>query len=94
MQMVYHPQLLVLELPSFSLEHTLFVPLLSNNLLSVSHVTQQLVCLVLMYPNFWIFQDLTSKEIIRCDTKRGGFYYNDDVYCSIALTSQDSSFAK
>lgn len=38
--------------PSLSLEHTLFVPALSNNLLYVPQVTEQLNCLVLIYQLF------------------------------------------
>lgn len=41
-----------------------------------------------MYPNFYIFQNLNSKEIIGRGTKRGGLYYVDEVCCGIALTSQ------
>ncbi|XP_068323333.1 uncharacterized protein [Pyrus communis] len=38
--------------PSLSLHNTLLVPSLSNNLLSVGQVTEQLDCVVLMFPTF------------------------------------------
>ena len=43
--------------PSLSLEHTLLIPSLSNNLLSAPQVTSQLNCLVLMYLNFCLLQE-------------------------------------
>ncbi|KAM2593817.1 hypothetical protein TB1_042915 [Malus domestica] len=38
--------------PSLSLHNTLLVPSLSNHLLSVSQVTEQLECVVQMFPTF------------------------------------------
>ncbi|KAJ8632465.1 hypothetical protein MRB53_025801 [Persea americana] len=43
---------------SLSLNHTLLVPSLSNKLLSVSQVTTDLNCVVLMYPTFCLLQDI------------------------------------
>ena len=79
--------------PSLSLGHTLFVPSLSINLLSTSQVTQQLNCLVLMYPYFCIFQELNN-EIIGRGTKRGGLYYVDGVCRGISLTIKSSFSTK
>lgn len=49
---------------SLSLEHTLLIPSLSlslsNNLLSVLQVTSQLNCLVLIYPNFCLLQNIRT----------------------------------
>lgn len=64
--------------PSLQLSHTLLVPSLSHKLLSVSQVTIEWNCVVLMYPNFCFLQDILTKEIIRRGTKRGGVYYIDD----------------
>jgi hypothetical protein len=64
--------------PSLSLSHTLLVPSLSNKLMSVSQVTADLNCVVLMYSTFCLFQDILTKEIIGRGTKRGGLYYVDD----------------
>lgn len=59
--------------PSLSLEHTLFILSLSNNLLYVSQVIEKSNCLVIIYPYFCIFEDLNKKEIIGRGTKKGGF---------------------
>jgi hypothetical protein len=57
--------------PSLSLSHTLLVPSLSNKLMSVSQVTEELNCVVLIYSTFCLLQDVLSKEIIGRGTKRG-----------------------
>ena len=58
--------------PSLSLAHTLLVPSLSNNFMSVSQVTKELNCVVLIYSTFCLLQDILSKEITGHGTKRGG----------------------
>ena len=65
--------------PALPLHHCLLVPSLSHNLLSIPQVTEQLDCVVLMYPMFCLLQDIQTKEIIGRDTKREGLYYVDDV---------------
>lgn len=57
---------------SLSLHHCLLVPSLSNHLLSVGQVTEQLDCFVLIYPSFCLLQDIRTKEIIGRGSKRGG----------------------
>ncbi|KAJ8634408.1 hypothetical protein MRB53_027744 [Persea americana] len=52
--------------PSLSLAHTLLVPSLSNKLMSVSQITEELNCVVLIYSTFCLLQDVLSKEIIGC----------------------------
>ena len=64
--------------PSLCLAHTLLVPSLSNKSMSVSQVTKELNCVVLIYSTFCLLQDILIKEIIRRGTKRGGLYYLDD----------------
>ncbi|GMY05930.1 Retrovirus-related Pol polyprotein from transposon TNT 1-94 [Fagus crenata] len=64
--------------PSLSLAHMLLVPSLSNKLMSVSQVTEELNCVILIYSTFCLLQDVLSKEIIRRGTKKGGLYYLDD----------------
>ncbi|KAL6311416.1 hypothetical protein AAG906_035499 [Vitis piasezkii] len=64
--------------PSLSLSNTLLVPSLSNRLMSVSQVTTDLNCVVVMYSIFCLLQDILTKEIIGRGTKRGGLYYIDD----------------
>ena len=44
--------------PFLSLHHTLLISTLSNNLLSISQVTEQLDCIVLMFPMFCLLQDI------------------------------------
>ncbi|XP_022030400.1 uncharacterized protein LOC110931309 [Helianthus annuus] len=61
------------------LNKCLYIPTLSSKLLSVSHVTKELNCVVLMYPTFCILQDIRTKEIIGRGTERGGLYYVDEV---------------
>ena len=58
--------------PSLSLFHALLVPSLSNKLMSVSPVIEELNCVVLIYPAFCLLQDILGKEIIGCGTKKGG----------------------
>ncbi|KAJ0013334.1 hypothetical protein Pint_20273 [Pistacia integerrima] len=60
------------------LHNTLLVPSLSHKLLSVSQLTSDLNCMVLIYPTFYLVQDILTKEIIRRGTKRGGLYYMED----------------
>ena len=59
--------------PSLTLSNTLLVPSLSHKLLSISQVTTNLNCIVLIYPNFCLFQDILKKEIIGRGTKRGDY---------------------
>jgi hypothetical protein len=77
--------------PSISLSNTLLVPSLSNKLLSVGQVTEELNCCVLMYPTFCIFQDILTKEIIGRGTKRGGLYYVEDMSIGKANSMQGAS---
>ena len=64
--------------PSLSLSNTLLVPSLSNKLMSVRQVTEELNCVTLMYPTFCLLQDILTKEIIGRGSKNGGLYYMDD----------------
>ena len=56
---------------SFLLSNTLLVPSLTNKRLSVGQAIEELNCCVLMYPNFYLFQDILTKKIIGRGTKRG-----------------------
>ena len=62
-----------------SLSHTLLIPSLSNRLLLVGQLTSELNCVVLMYPDFCLFQDILTKEIIGRGTKREGLYFVDEI---------------
>ncbi|KAJ9556676.1 hypothetical protein OSB04_011290, partial [Centaurea solstitialis] len=61
------------------LKNCLYIPALSSKLLSISQVTKELNCVVLMYPTFCILQDILTREIIGRGTERGGLYYVDEV---------------
>ncbi|RVW42603.1 Retrovirus-related Pol polyprotein from transposon TNT 1-94 [Vitis vinifera] len=65
--------------PKLQLHNTLLVPSLSHKLLSVSQVTFDMNCIVLIYPTFCLLQDILTKEIIGRGTKRGGLYYMEDL---------------
>lgn len=64
---------------NMKLKNCLYIPTLSSKLLSVSQVTKELNCGVLMYPTFCILQDILTREIIGRGTERGGLYYVDEV---------------
>jgi hypothetical protein len=64
--------------PSLHLSNTLLVPSLSHKLLSVSQITTELNCVVLMFSDFCLIQDILTKEIIGRGTKKGGLYYMED----------------
>ena len=76
--------------PTLQLPNTLLVPSLSHKLLSVSQVTSDLNCMVLMYPAFCLIQDILTKEIIGRGTKREGLYYMDDISVGRAHHMQNS----
>lgn len=65
--------------PNLSLHKCLLVPALSNHLLSVSQITEELDCVVLMFSTFCLLQDIRIQAIIGHGTKRKGLYYIDDV---------------
>ena len=67
---------------SLSIHNTLLVPSLSNHLLSVGQVTEQLDYVVLMFPTFYLLQDIQTWAMIGRGTKRRGLYYMDDVSAS------------
>ncbi|RDY00977.1 hypothetical protein CR513_15766, partial [Mucuna pruriens] len=52
---------------SISLSNTLLVSSLSNKILSIGQAIAELNCVALMYPNFFLFQDILTKEIIGLD---------------------------
>jgi hypothetical protein len=64
--------------PSLQLSNTLLVPSLSHKLLSVSQITTDLNCVVLIFADFCLIKDILTNEIIGRGTKRGGLYYMED----------------
>jgi hypothetical protein len=65
--------------PNPSLHNCLLIPAFSNHLLFVSQITEELDCVVLMFPMFCLLQDIRTQAIIGRGTKRKGLYYIDDV---------------
>ncbi|GJZ75488.1 hypothetical protein Tco_0639953 [Tanacetum coccineum] len=65
--------------PTIKLSNCLNVPALSHKLLSISHVTKELNCSVLMQPTFCILQDIRTGAIIGRGTEIKGLYYVDEV---------------
>jgi len=57
------------------LENYLYVSALSSKLLSISQVTKELNCVVLMFPTFCLLKDI----IIGRGTERERLYYVDEV---------------
>nr|GEX59161.1 putative ribonuclease H-like domain-containing protein [Tanacetum cinerariifolium] len=56
--------------PSIKLPNCLYVPSLSHKLLSISHVTKELNCSVLMHLTFYLLQDIRTGRIIGHGTER------------------------
>ncbi|KAJ0954534.1 putative GAG-pre-integrase domain-containing protein [Helianthus annuus] len=65
--------------PTMKLSNCLYVPSLSHKLLSISHITKELNCTVLMHPTFCLLQDIRTGVIIGRGTERQGLYYVDEV---------------
>ncbi|KAH6764702.1 hypothetical protein C2S51_015951 [Perilla frutescens var. frutescens] len=64
---------------TLQLSNCLFVPSLSHKLLSISHVTKELNCTLLIQPHFCLLQDIRTGAIIGRGTERSGLYYVDDI---------------
>lgn len=62
---------------SLSLEHVLVVPSLDYDLLSVPQIIDSLNCTVCFWPLYCLFQDLLTRAVIGCGTRRGKLYYLD-----------------
>jgi GAG-pre-integrase domain len=65
--------------PSLTLRNTLLVPSLSTRLISVGQLVEELNCVVIMYPNCCIFQDILTKEVIGRGIKKGRLYHLEDL---------------
>ena len=52
---------------------------LSHKLLSISQLTKELNCTVLMSSTYYVVQDAQTGKIIGRGTERGGLYYVDEV---------------
>ncbi|KAL2320148.1 hypothetical protein Fmac_029117 [Flemingia macrophylla] len=61
--------------PSLHLKNVLHVPKLSNNLMSIHKVTQDLNCAVTFFHSHCVFQDLATGRTIGIAKEQGGLYY-------------------
>ena len=64
--------------PSMHLKNCLLVPSLSHKLLSVSQLTRELNCTILMTSTGCVVQDAQTGTVIGHGTERGGLYYVDE----------------
>jgi len=60
---------------SFPLKNVIHVPKLSNNLLFIQKVTQDLNCAVIFFHSHCVFQDLATGRRIGIAKEQGGLYY-------------------
>ena len=60
---------------SLTLDTVLVVPSLSYNLLSVSQITLTLICTVIFWPLFCVFQDILTRKILGYGVRCGHLYY-------------------
>ena len=63
--------------PSIPLTSVLSLPNFSFNLMSVSKLTRALKCYISFFPDFCLFQDLMTKQIICRGHESGGLYILD-----------------
>jgi len=57
------------------LDSVLVVPTLNHNLLSVAQITRTLQCIVIFWPNLYVFKDIQTQKTIGYGTRRGKLYY-------------------
>ena len=72
--------------PTLKLSNCLYVPKLSHKLMSISHVTKDLNCTLLMHLNFCVLQDIRTRRIIGHGTERQGLYYVDEITQQVGTT--------
>ena len=63
--------------PSIPLTSVLSLPNFSFNLMSVSKLTRTLKCYISFFPDFCLFQDLMTKQIIGRGRESEGLYILD-----------------
>ena len=63
---------------SLHLNNVLHVSKLSNNLLSIHKITQDLNCGVTFFHSYCAFQDLALRRTIEIAKEQGGLYYLQD----------------
>jgi transposase InsO family protein len=73
-----------------TLKNTLLVPSLSTKLISMGKLTEDLNCVVLMFPDYCVVQDILTGETLGRGSKRDGLYYLDSVLGTAYSTKSDS----
>jgi transposase InsO family protein len=79
---------------TYDSHNTLLVPSLFSKLISMGQLTKELNCVILIYPDYCIFQDIQTKKILGRGTRRGGLYYLDTIKTGECLLSVDSTNSK
>ena len=62
---------------TLNLDSVLVVPSLNYNLLSVYQINTALFCIVIFWPEFCVFKDIRTRQMIGCGVRRGKLYYLD-----------------
>ena len=62
---------------TLNLDYVLVVPSLNYNLFSVSQITTALFCVVIFWPEFCVFKDIRTRQMIGYYVRRGKLYYLD-----------------
>jgi GAG-pre-integrase domain len=75
--------------PNVTLQNTLVVPSLSSKLVSVGQLTKELNCMVNIFPDHCVFQDIQTRKVLGGGTRRDGLYYLDGLKTGEALLSID-----
>jgi len=61
--------------PTISLPNVLYVPSFKFNLLSINKLTSTLNCVAIFFSGFCVFQDLSTRKLIRMGEVRDGLYH-------------------
>ena len=56
---------------TLNLDSVLVVPSLNYNILSVSQIAIALFCVVIFWPQFYVFKDIRTRQTIGCGVRRG-----------------------
>ncbi|CAH9115486.1 unnamed protein product [Cuscuta epithymum] len=64
---------------SLKIPNCLYVPSLAHKLLSVSHVTKELNCTLLMQPSFCMLHHIRTGTIVGHGTEQNGLYFVDEI---------------
>lgn len=77
--------------PNLTLQNTLVVPTLASKLISIGQLTKELNCVVHIFPNYCLFQDIKTKRILSRGIRRDGLYYLNNAKIGDVLLNMTSS---